>query len=89
MAIFLGQPVARHFAPIRRRISHLVYDRVLADEYPSTQSRLLWYAVASTLASCHRSVGRKHFTSDMIVGSAMEHLIGCYVFMRTVITGHG
>jgi len=63
MAIFLGQPVARHFAPIRRRISHLVYDRVLADEYPST--------------------------SDMIVGSAMEHLIGCYVFMRTVITGHG
>ncbi len=50
MAIFC-QPLARHFTPIRTRISHLVHDKVLADEYPSTQSRLLWYAVASTLAA--------------------------------------
>lgn len=52
---------------------------VLADEYPSTKSRLFWYAVGSTVAAS-RVVGRRHFTSDVIVGSAMGYLIGRYVF---------
>lgn len=52
---------------------------VLADEYPSTKSRLFWYAVGSTVAAS-RVVGRQHFTSDVIVGSAMGYLIGRYVF---------
>jgi membrane-associated phospholipid phosphatase len=52
---------------------------VLADEYPSTKSQLFWYAVGSTV-SITRVVGRKHFTSDVIVGTAMGYLIGRYVF---------
>ena len=52
---------------------------VLADEYPSTKSRIFWYAVGSTVAAT-RVVGRKHFTSDVIVGSAAGYLIGRYVF---------
>lgn len=52
---------------------------VLSDEYPSTKSRLFWYAVGSTVA-VGRVVGRRHFTSDVIVGSAMGYLIGRYVF---------
>lgn len=52
---------------------------VLADEYPSTKSRLFWYAVGSTVAAT-RVVGRKHFTSDAIVGSATGYLVGRYVF---------
>ena len=51
---------------------------VLADEYPSTKSRIFWYAVGSTVAAT-RVVGRKHFTSDVIVGSAAGFLIGRYV----------
>ena len=52
---------------------------VLAEEYPSTRSRLFWYAVGSTVAAS-RVVGGRHFTSDVIVGSAMGYLIGRYVF---------
>ena len=52
---------------------------VIADEYPSTKSRVLWYTVASAAAAA-RVVGRKHFTSDVIVGSTMGYLIGRYVF---------
>jgi membrane-associated phospholipid phosphatase len=52
---------------------------VLADEYPSTKSRLFWYAVGSTVAAS-RVVGRRHFTSDVVVGSAIGYLIGRYVF---------
>lgn len=50
---------------------------VLADEYPSTKARLFWHAIASTVAAS-RVVGRRHFTSDVIVGSAMGYLTGCY-----------
>ena len=52
---------------------------VLAEEYPSTKSRLFWYSVASTIA-VSRVVGRQHFASDVIVGSAMGYLVGHYVF---------
>lgn len=52
---------------------------VLADEYPSTKSRILWYAVGSTVAAT-RVVGQKHFPSDAIVGSAAGYLIGRYGF---------
>ena len=52
---------------------------VLAEEYPSKKSRIFWYAVSSTVAAT-RVVGRKHFTSDVIVGSAAGYLIGRYVF---------
>ena len=52
---------------------------VLADEYPSTLSRLLIYG-AATGVSITRVVGQQHFPSDVIVGSAAGWLVGHYVF---------
>jgi hypothetical protein len=54
---------------------------VLADEYPSTLSRLLIYS-AATGVTMTRVIGREHFPSDVIVGSAAGWLIGHYVFRR-------
>ena len=58
---------------------------VLADEYPSTKSRLFWYAVGSTVAAS-RVVGRRHFTSDVIMGSAMGQPDRALCFPRTGIS---
>ena len=52
---------------------------VLADEYPSTLSRLLIYG-AATGVSITRVAGQQHFPSDVLVGSAAGWLIGHYVF---------
>ncbi len=54
---------------------------VLADEYPSTLSRLLIYS-AATGVSLTRVMGQQHFPSDVLVGSAAGWLIGHYVFKR-------
>jgi hypothetical protein len=54
---------------------------VLADEYPSTLNRLLIYS-AATGVTMTRVIGREHFPSDVIVGSAAGWLIGHYVFRR-------
>ena len=52
---------------------------VLADEYPSTLSRILIYT-AATGVSISRVAGQQHFPSDVVVGSAAGWLIGHYVF---------
>ena len=54
---------------------------VLADEYPSTLNRILIYSAAAGV-SMTRVVGREHFPSDVLVGSAAGWLIGHYVFRR-------
>ena len=54
---------------------------VLADEYPSTLSRLLIYS-AATGVSMTRVMGQEHFPSDVLVGSAAGWLIGHYVFRK-------
>jgi membrane-associated phospholipid phosphatase len=54
---------------------------VLADEYPSMLNRILIYT-AATGVSFSRVMGREHFPSDVLVGSATGWLIGHYVFRR-------
>lgn len=54
---------------------------VLADEYPSTLSRLLIYS-AATGVSMTRVMGQEHFPADVLVGSAAGWLVGHYVFRR-------
>jgi membrane-associated phospholipid phosphatase len=54
---------------------------VLADEYPSMLNRLLIYS-AATGVSMTRVMGREHFPSDVLVGSAAGWLVGHYVFRR-------
>jgi membrane-associated phospholipid phosphatase len=54
---------------------------VLADEYPSMLNRILIYS-AATGVSFSRVMGREHFPSDVLVGSATGWLIGHYVFRR-------
>ena len=54
---------------------------VLADEYPSTLNRILIYSAAAGV-SATRVLGREHFPSDVLVGSAAGWLVGHYVFRR-------
>ena len=54
---------------------------VLADEYPSTLNRFLIYSAAVGV-SATRVLGREHFPSDVLVGSAAGWLVGHYVFRR-------
>jgi membrane-associated phospholipid phosphatase len=52
---------------------------VLADEYPSTPNRLVWYGVGTTVA-ISRVTARDHWVSDVIVGSTLGYLIGRHIF---------
>lgn len=52
---------------------------VLAGEYPSWWSKLFFYS-AATGVSITRVLGRQHFPSDVVVGSAVGWLVGRYVF---------
>jgi PAP2 superfamily len=54
---------------------------VLADEYDSPLARLLIYS-AATGVSMTRVMGREHFPSDVLVGSAVGWLVGHYVFRK-------
>ncbi len=54
---------------------------VLAGEYDSPLQRLLIYS-AATGVSMTRVMGREHFPSDVIVGSAAGWLVGHYVFRK-------
>lgn len=51
---------------------------VLADEYPSPMARIGIYSLAAGV-SLTRVLGREHFPSDVIVGSAAGWLAGHYV----------
>lgn len=52
--------------------------RVIASEYPNTWTRLGVYTFATAM-SVTRITGRKHFPSDVLVGSTFGYLIGGYV----------
>ena len=52
---------------------------VIAHEYPSTRSKLIWYGVGAAV-SITRVTARQHFPSDVIAGSALGYLIARHVF---------
>ena len=52
---------------------------VIAHEYPGVVSQMLAYGTASAV-SLARVTGRKHFPSDVVVGSALGWLIGRQVY---------
>ncbi len=52
--------------------------RVMASEYPNKWTQLAVYAFATAI-SVTRVTGRKHFPSDVLVGSTFGYLIGGYV----------
>lgn len=54
---------------------------VIASEYNGPLTKLTAYGLA-TGVSAARVVGRKHFPSDVLVGSAVGWMIGRYVFHR-------
>ena len=52
---------------------------VIADEYPGWLTKLGVYGLATTV-SATRVTARKHFPSDVVVGSVFGYLIGGYVY---------
>ena len=52
---------------------------VIAHEYPGPMTKLLAYGAATGI-SLARVADRKHFPSDVVVGSALGYLIGRYVY---------
>jgi membrane-associated phospholipid phosphatase len=54
---------------------------VIASEYPGPLTKLTAYGLA-TGVSLTRVLGRQHFPSDVLVGSAFGWMIGRYVFHR-------
>lgn len=54
---------------------------VLAHEYPGILTKFLAYGTATAI-SVARVTGKKHFSSDVVAGSAMGWLIGRQVFNR-------
>lgn len=52
---------------------------VVAREYPRPWVKILAYGAAGVV-STGRLLGRDHFTSDILVGSALGYVIGRYVF---------
>ena len=52
--------------------------RVIAEEYPGWLTRLSAYGFATAI-SASRITARKHFPSDVVVGSVFGYLIGGYV----------
>jgi membrane-associated phospholipid phosphatase len=53
----------------------------IADEYPSTPNKLVWFGVGTTVA-ISRITAREHFVSDVIAGSAIGYLIGRHIFHK-------
>lgn len=53
----------------------------IASEYPGTLTQITAYGLA-TAVSATRVVGREHFPSDVLVGSAVGWMIGRYVVHR-------
>ena len=54
------------------------FARVIASEYPTKPVQIVAYAFASAI-SASRVTARKHFPSDVLVGSTFGYLIGGYV----------
>ena len=54
---------------------------VIASEYPGTMTEIAAYGLATGL-SLTRVLGRQHFPSDVLVGSAVGWLVGRYVYHK-------
>jgi len=54
---------------------------VIASEYPGTMTEIAAYGLATGL-SLTRVLGRQHFPSDVLVGSAAGWLVGHYVYRK-------
>ena len=52
---------------------------VLAHEYPSLGSKILWYGLGTAVAAS-RVVGRDHFPSDVIMGGTLGYLVGTHIY---------
>ena len=52
---------------------------VLAHEYPSLGSKILWYGLGTAVAAS-RVVGREHFPSDVIMGGTLGYLVGTHIY---------
>ena len=52
---------------------------VVAREYPRPWVKILSYGAAGAVSTA-RLLGRDHFTSDILVGSALGYVIGRYIF---------
>jgi membrane-associated phospholipid phosphatase len=61
--------------------------RVIASEYPRPLVKILVYGLA-TGVSATRITGRKHFPSDVLVGSVTGYLIGGYVYRHHSSEAH-
>ena len=65
--------------PSGHAIGVWAFAHVVADEYPSWQTKLAVYTLASGVAAS-RVMGRAHFPTDVLVGSTFGYLIGGYVY---------
>ena len=54
---------------------------VIASEYPGRMTEIAAYGLATGL-SMTRVLGRQHFPSDVLVGSAVGWLVGRYVYHK-------
>jgi membrane-associated phospholipid phosphatase len=54
---------------------------VIAHEYPSPYTSLIAYGLASAISAA-RVTGKQHFSSDVLVGSAIGWLEGMYVYRK-------
>jgi membrane-associated phospholipid phosphatase len=52
---------------------------VLAHEYPSIRSKILWYGLGTAVATT-RVLGREHFPSDVIMGGTLGYLVGTHIY---------
>ncbi len=64
--------------PSEHSINAWAFAHAVATQYPGWGTKLLVYSMASTV-SASRVVARDHFTSDVVVGSALGYLIGGFV----------
>jgi len=76
---FFGHHVYASSFPSAHAIFTWSMATVIADEYPSTRSKLFWYGVGTTVAIT-RVTARQHFASDVVAGSAVGYLIGRHIF---------
>lgn len=61
---------------------------VIAHEYPGWMTKFLAYGTAAGVSAA-RVTGRKHFTSDVVVGGALGYLVGRQVYKTHTTEGDG
>jgi membrane-associated phospholipid phosphatase len=78
-----GEFFAQHKLSTSFPSDHAMYNfalaSVMAHEYPSKKSKVLWYGLA-TMVTISRVTARQHFPSDVIAGGTIGYLIGRHIF---------